>query len=179
MEQQRGQHCAASKRAQQQGSNAEQQGKGAARSIAEPWREKKPLERPKRERAMYLKEQRGGCAMLISPHTMSKEGQPSSERRRWAVSNASAKAWGPAAGFFAYLQERWVLMTTRVGSPKRGTSSKTNCHQPRYLPCGPMGSAFNPVRLADSNALFYSNTHLGVSSNCSNCSARASWMAKK
>ena len=72
---------------------------------------------------MYLKELRGGRAMLISPHTMSKEGLPSSERRRWAVSNASAKAWGPATGFLAYLQERWMLMTTRVGSPKQGTSN--------------------------------------------------------
>ena len=87
-------------------------------------REKKPLEQPRRERAMYLEELRGGSAMLISPRAMSREGQPSSERRRWAVSNASAKAWGPATGFLAYLQQRWMLMTTRVGSPKRGTSSK-------------------------------------------------------
>jgi len=125
------------------------------RSSAELRREKKPLERPKRERAMYLKELRGGRAMLISPHTMSKQGRPASKQRRWAVSKASAKAWGPDTGFSAYLQERWMLMTTRVGSPKRGTSSKFVCHQPRYLPCGPMDSAFNPVRLADSNALIF------------------------
>ena len=96
---QRGQHCAAS-------NSAEQQGKGAARSRAELRREKKPLERPKRERDLYLKKLRGGRAMLISPHTMSRPGRPARKHFCWATAKASATAWGPDTGFLAYLKER-------------------------------------------------------------------------
>ena len=46
------------------------------RSSAELRREKKPLERPKREMDIYLKDLRGVRAMLISPRTMSKSGRP-------------------------------------------------------------------------------------------------------
>ena len=90
------------------------------RSSAELRREKKPLERPKRERDMYLKELRGGRAMLISPRTMSRPGRPACKHSNMVASKASPKASGPATARLAYLQLRWMLMTTRLLSPKRG-----------------------------------------------------------
>ena len=91
------------------------------RSNAELRREKKPLERPKRERDIYKRKLRGGRAMLILPHTMSKLGRPACKQSSMAASKASAKVDSPDTRL-ACLQLRLMLMTTRLVSPKWGYS---------------------------------------------------------
>ena len=151
---QRGQHCAASKSAEQQGSSAEQQGKGATRSIAELRREKKPLERPKRERAMYSKELRGGRAMLISPHNVQGRAAQLREAPLGSI-QCLRQGMGPRLRLLSVLATEVDAHGHEGREPQAGHIKQNFCHQPRYLPCGPMGSAFNPVRLAGSNALFF------------------------
>ena len=56
----------------------------------------------------------------ISPHTTSKPGRPACKHSNMVASKASPKASGPATALLAYLQLRWMLMTTRLLSPKRG-----------------------------------------------------------
>ena len=90
------------------------------RSSAELRREKKPLERPKRDMDICLKQLRGGRAMFISPRTMSKPGRPACKHSNMAASKASVKIDGADTTRLAYLQPRWMLMTTRLLSPKRG-----------------------------------------------------------
>jgi hypothetical protein len=54
------------------------------------------------------------------PRTLSKPGRPACEHSCMATSKASSKAPGPATERLAYLLLMWMLMTTRLLSPKRG-----------------------------------------------------------